>query len=89
VPRIPLPIDRAVLFPGKPVEDLLAFEVPPETIKYLNVVESDREKLDRHIQRLYLELELPAENFGGDGTLKLHIPGVMLWRALTEAGVLQ
>lgn len=49
------------VYPGKSLSDVLVFELPVDTVQYLN-------------------LELPAKNFGGDGMLRLQIPAQMIQR---------
>ena len=49
------------IYPGKVLTDVLVFELPVDTIEYLN-------------------LELPAKNFGGTGMLRVRIPVGMLRR---------
>ncbi|MFH0772616.1 MAG: hypothetical protein V1933_08365 [Candidatus Omnitrophota bacterium] len=54
-------VDKESIYPGKVVTDLLVFEKPVDTVKWLH-------------------LELPAENFGGDGMIRFEIPASMIGR---------
>jgi len=47
------------IYPGQKISDIIVFELPVGTIKYLN-------------------LELPASNFGGEGMIRLRIPVAMI-----------
>ena len=49
------------IYPGIKIQDVLVFETPVDTVKYLN-------------------LELPAKNFDGEGMLRLRIPTGMIQR---------
>jgi hypothetical protein len=52
-------VESESVYLGKSVEDVLVFELPVDSIEYL-------------------DLELPAKNFGGEGMLKLRIPRSMI-----------
>lgn len=52
-------VDKESIYPGKAITDLLVFEKPVDTVKWLH-------------------LELPAENFGGDGMIRFEIQASMI-----------
>ena len=53
-------VDNESIYPGKKVTDLLIFELPLDTVEYL-------------------QLELPANAFGGEGFIRFQIPRSMMY----------